>query len=323
MKRKVVSDKKKNQLSASPTIMIVDDDKSLGNAFKRLLTISGYPVLKVAYSVPEAIQWLADRKGAGSWPKILLTDYHMGDMTGKDLVEYVRNNATDNETKTILMSGAANSGEIAKAGANIFLQKPVRMEELIGGLFKLVPHKIELKDAIKLSPDSLRTHNLSIINELTESQRNIADKIRHDIGNYLQPFSNLELLDLKEFKEKEDVLQEVENSLSLIKEMVEKLHIIFQKIVSAETVREEDLYSRVRNNQSSVVQVLKTISAVQQEVDNQNFLQFLEVFICEIDKLNNMFSELLVAKEEGWITKGVDIRNKMFQLLKSWFPVMY
>ena len=324
MRNKIIADKKKISLSSLPTIMIVDDDKQLSKSFEAILDIYGYPVLKVAHSVDEAIMFMEACKDKEARPQIIMTDYHMGVKTGADLLRWIKKNYEMwKETRTILISGGAKKEEILEAGAHISLEKPVRIEELIGSLFELVPHKIDFKEVLKLSPVATQIHNKSIFNEMTESQRNFADKIRHDMGNYLQPLGNIDVIEYIGFGAKEEMLKEVTDSLRMIKEMTEKLSIIFKKIISSEPIIDGNLYSKLQKNEHSIKEALKIISAVQQEADNTDVIKFLEVFISEMDRLNSEFSKILSLQEEGWINKGIAVRTNMFQLLKIWFPVMY
>ncbi|MEI7942277.1 MAG: response regulator, partial [Candidatus Riflemargulisbacteria bacterium] len=144
MRNKIIADKKKISLSSLPTIMIVDDDKQLSKSFEAILDIYGYPVLKVAHSVDEAIMFMEACKDKEARPQIIMTDYHMGVKTGADLLRWIKKNYEMwKETRTILISGGAKKEEILEAGAHISLEKPVRIEELIGSLFELVPHKID------------------------------------------------------------------------------------------------------------------------------------------------------------------------------------
>jgi CheY-like chemotaxis protein len=322
MKYKVIADKKQTQLSVRPTIMIVDDNIKVATSFQRYLTISGYSVI-VAHSVAEARMMLEACKDAESRPKIIITDYHMGDQTGSDLLNWMHNSETGKDIKTILMSGAANKGEISQARADIFLQKPVVIGDLISAMFELVPHKINLADVLRLSPGATQIHNKSIFNEMKESQRVFSDKIRHDLGNYLQPLGNFDLLANKEFVSTEEVLQEVKDSLCMIKETNEKLRTIFKKIISSEPVIEGDFYRRLKVNETARNAAIKIISDVQEEADNTSVIKFLDVFISEMDRLNSEFSKIVSQQEEGWIDKGIALRIKMFELLKTWFPVIY
>lgn len=322
MKYKVIADKKQTQLSVRPTIMIVDDNIKVATSFQRSLTISGYSVI-VAHSVDEAIMFMEACKDKEARPQIIMTDYHMGVKTGADLLRWIKNNEMWKETRTILISGGAKKEEILEAGANISLQKPVVIGDLISAMFELVPHKINLMDVLRLSPGATQIHNKFIFNEMTESQRVLSDKIRHDLGNYLQPLGNLDVLANKHFGSTEELLQEVTDSLSKIKETTEKLRIIFKKIIRSESVVEEDFYSRLKLNESARNAAIKIISDVQKEADNTNVIKFLEVFISEMDKLNSEFSKIVSLQEEGWINKGIALRVKMFQLLKTWFPVIY
>ena len=320
MKRKVVSDKQKIQLLTRPTIMIVDDDQALANALEALLRSMGYSVLKVANSVVETKQWLENRGKEEPTPEIIITDYHMNNENGAQLIQEVKKIVAGNKPRIILMSGAANEEEIAGAGADIFLRKPVGLGELTEALFNLVPHELHFEAAIKLPPQIATIHNQAIFKELTESHRKFADKVRHDMGNYLQQLSNIDIL-LLGFSTEEETLPGLKNGLSMITEMVEKLRIIFTKIETAETVIGEELYSRAKKNPNSMEDTLEIISAVQQEADNKKFIQFLVAFIKEIDRLNSELSQIVSNPSEGWINKGLEVRAQMFQLLNIWFPL--
>lgn len=102
-------------------ILLVDDDKLVGKATKRLLTREGHEVVS-AESYSEAVQ-------LGQQPQIqlIITDYHLDNgKTGQDVVE-----AIGDGRPYLVMSGAMHLvPEEFQVFAEAALEKPYRPSEL-------------------------------------------------------------------------------------------------------------------------------------------------------------------------------------------------
>jgi FixJ family two-component response regulator len=113
-------------MAAEPVVFIVDDDRSVLTALRRVLELEG---LKVAtFTSPQAFLDEAAHEG----PACVLLDQHMPELSGLDLQRSLA--ATDGSLAIIFITGrgdVSTSVQAMKAGAFDFLEKPVRPEQLI------------------------------------------------------------------------------------------------------------------------------------------------------------------------------------------------
>lgn len=105
------------------TILVVDDDKLVGEAIKRLLENDGHAV-SCCYSGTDAIKLSEER-----YYDVILTDYYMPGMNGDEVSRLLRHHSPD-----VYIIGCSSDGErkrdFLNAGANVFILK----EELVQNL---------------------------------------------------------------------------------------------------------------------------------------------------------------------------------------------
>jgi PAS domain S-box-containing protein len=108
-------------LRGSETIMVVEDEVSLGELLRRCLALRGYEVL--AASTPrEAIEIEETHTGP---LHLLITDVVMPEMNGRDLADYITNKRPD--TRVLFMSGYTDDAVVGRGlveNGTPFLQKP-------------------------------------------------------------------------------------------------------------------------------------------------------------------------------------------------------
>ncbi len=120
----------------SRQILVVEDQSSSRNALVELLRDEGHEV-GAAEDGRRAMEHL-DQK---PW-EVLILDFHLGDMTGADLLRYVRKKGHDSHA--IMVSGSVdvvpdgeglavrgNWSECRALGAHAELTKPVKFGELL------------------------------------------------------------------------------------------------------------------------------------------------------------------------------------------------
>lgn len=105
-------------------VMIVDDDRTTTSLLQTLLELDGFEVTVIGRGtdvIPtaEKIQ-----------PQLILTDYHLSDMHGVDIVKQIRAHATLKGVPIVVASGMDVSDEVLAAGANEFLVKPFEPDAL-------------------------------------------------------------------------------------------------------------------------------------------------------------------------------------------------
>ncbi|MCA1630295.1 MAG: response regulator [Acidobacteria bacterium] len=118
--------------SADGAILLVEDDKVLRRYLEVLLRRAGYAVSCAADGV-EAI-----KIAFGSKPAAVVTDAVMPRLGGHELCRILRSRAEHARLPIILLSGEARDDSAACAHADAQLTKPVRAEELLDCLKRLI-----------------------------------------------------------------------------------------------------------------------------------------------------------------------------------------
>jgi DNA-binding response OmpR family regulator len=120
-----------------PKILLIEDDAVMVNLLKTLLKIEGFDV--VAYlgdgDVFKAIK--QER------PDVIILDVNlknigMDDLTGFDLLKFLRSDDVLSNTGVIMSSGMNYQMESKKAGADGFIMKPYMPEDLLEIIRKIV-----------------------------------------------------------------------------------------------------------------------------------------------------------------------------------------
>jgi len=115
-------------------ILIADDDKSLTEILEQDFEELGLFVLKVAHSGYEAGMVTVDFK-----PDLILLDYNLGDVTGLEVTQLIRQNPAVKNTRIIILSGllmGKKTKEVLAAGADDFIAKPFKFEDIKNRVFK-------------------------------------------------------------------------------------------------------------------------------------------------------------------------------------------
>jgi CheY-like chemotaxis protein len=110
------------------TILIVEDDDLLRDAFRLLLEDAGYQVLE-AGTASRAIEIALDR-----FPALIVLDLGLPDGPGLDVVRRMRQDPDLKETPVIALTGRVGENErraCFEAGCNRYLAKPVSPADLL------------------------------------------------------------------------------------------------------------------------------------------------------------------------------------------------
>ena len=135
-------------------ILVVDDTKTQRSILSAMLLAQKFEIVEAA-SGQEALEAIA----ANPDIKLVLTDYHMGDMDGYQLTRKLRRDYSDDVLRIIGISNSNDpelSASFLKAGASDFMYRPFVQEEFqcriaqnIGILMKMEALK---KAAIPFTP---------------------------------------------------------------------------------------------------------------------------------------------------------------------------
>jgi CheY-like chemotaxis protein len=109
-------------------IWTVDDDEEMTRAIGLMLKLLDCEVT-VFHNVRSAAQLFA----SGRKPDLLILDINMPEVTGLDMVEFLRRRADTRELPIVMLSSEAADTMVDKAmelGADSYVMKPVTVEEL-------------------------------------------------------------------------------------------------------------------------------------------------------------------------------------------------
>ena len=108
----------------SITLGIVDDDESILYTVRAMSEAIGLPI-KTSQSPKEALGWVRD--GAVD---LLLTDYHMAEMGGFEVIRAARQISRDVTLIVLTIEESPSvASELRLAGADDFISKPVRLAD--------------------------------------------------------------------------------------------------------------------------------------------------------------------------------------------------
>jgi two-component system, cell cycle sensor histidine kinase and response regulator CckA len=112
----------------SETILVVEDDASVRNSIRRILTRQGYTVLEARHGA-DALQVIDETKGPID---LVMTDLMMPEMSGRQLIPELR--ALSKPPRIVVMSGYAEQAAVREHSLRLgtgFLEKPFTVEGLL------------------------------------------------------------------------------------------------------------------------------------------------------------------------------------------------
>ena len=109
-------------------VLVVDDSSTARKHISRVLTNLGVENLTIAVNGREAADILAD-----NFFDLIVTDYNMPEMNGKELAEYVRNESQQSQVPILMVTSEANHDHLAdikKSGVSAICDKPFEPGEV-------------------------------------------------------------------------------------------------------------------------------------------------------------------------------------------------
>ncbi|NOZ69385.1 MAG: response regulator, partial [Deferribacteres bacterium] len=138
-------------MNAPPTIIVVEDDEGLNRLIQRTLQREGFRTEGVLNGA-DALAKVADNRHS-----ILLLDYDISDMNGKQLVETLIEKKYD--VPFIIVTGQGNEQiavEMMKLGAMDYIVKGNDFIDIFPHLIKRVVKELDYKNLLKKSEEDLR-----------------------------------------------------------------------------------------------------------------------------------------------------------------------
>lgn len=109
------------------TVMIIEDETDAAEMFAEMMRVNGFRVIKMFSSAP-AISMIAQEK-----PDLIILDVMMPDISGIEVLRYMRRDPKLEKIPVIIVSAKSMPGDIKigmDAGASMYLTKPVGFLEL-------------------------------------------------------------------------------------------------------------------------------------------------------------------------------------------------
>ncbi len=113
--------------TSQKTVMIIEDEPEAAELFGEMMRVNGFRVLKMFSSAP-AIPIIIQEK-----PDIIILDIMMPDISGLEVLRYMRREPDLVSIPVIVVSAKSMPGDIKiglEAGASMYLTKPVGFLEL-------------------------------------------------------------------------------------------------------------------------------------------------------------------------------------------------
>ena len=113
--------------STQKTVMIIEGEPDAAELFAEMMRVNGYRVIKMFSSAP-AIPMISQEK-----PDLILLDIMMPDISGLEVLRYMRREPDLASIPVIVVSAKSMPGDIKTgldAGASMYLTKPVGFLDL-------------------------------------------------------------------------------------------------------------------------------------------------------------------------------------------------
>jgi len=123
-------------MAEEKTVIIVEDEPDAAEMFAEMMRVTGYKVIKIYSSTP-AIGVIRAEK-----PDIVILDIMMPDISGLEVLRYMRREPSTQNTPVVLVSAKSMPSDIQEgmeAGASRYLTKPVSFLDLKKAVEELVP----------------------------------------------------------------------------------------------------------------------------------------------------------------------------------------
>lgn len=123
---------------AQKTVVVVEDETDAAEMFAEMMRVSGFRVLK-SHSSTLAINIIQAEK-----PDIVILDVMMPDVSGLEVLKFMRRDPTLSNIPVIVVSAKSMPGDIKtglEAGASVYLTKPVGFLDLKQAVEKVLQPK--------------------------------------------------------------------------------------------------------------------------------------------------------------------------------------
>lgn len=122
-------------MSTQKTVMIIEDETDAAELFGEMMRVNGFRVIKMFSSTP-ALAIIAQEK-----PDVILLDIMMPDISGLEVLRYMRREPELSQIPVIVVSAKSMPNDIKvglEAGASMYLTKPVGFQDLKNAVEKVL-----------------------------------------------------------------------------------------------------------------------------------------------------------------------------------------
>lgn len=158
------------EAGADLSLLIVEDDTTFLRRLARAMEMRGF-LVETADTVAEGIA-----KAKTAPPKYAVVDLRLGDGTGLDVIQAIRDHRDD--TKIIVLTGYGNIATAVtavKLGALDYLAKPADADEIYAALTQRPGEKAEVPEN-PMSADRVRWEHIQRVYEMCD--RNVSETAR-------------------------------------------------------------------------------------------------------------------------------------------------
>ena len=143
-----------------PTILVVDDNRTLSRILRELLEAQGY-LVDAAFDGHEALEYLRTRT-----PDLIVSDVVMPQIDGYELLRQLRSNSATQQIPVIFLTAfdtPEGRRRAKEAGAVDFLTKPLDDADLLVTVRAALTHQSEMEAAIQRRVEVVRNEILGLI----------------------------------------------------------------------------------------------------------------------------------------------------------------
>ncbi len=220
-------DSKKERVLVEADILIVDDEEGIRLSMQEFVTVSGFRTM-TAESAEEALALLAERR-----VDVVITDIMLPGMDGLELTDVIKK---DYDIDVIVLTGYSGDYSYEEAiskGASDLVFKPVRFEELILRLKRVLKERKLTNERLQMLE---KLKKLSITDGLTSlyNSRHFYNQLKGEVDRstrYSHPLTML-LLDIDHFKDYNDQYGHLEGDKVLLR-LGQVIKLLLRKMDSA------------------------------------------------------------------------------------------